>query len=143
LPHVFISYVHDNEKEVQRLCNDLTKHGVEVWLDRNDIKPGYRWRDAIRKAIRGGDYSIACFSKEYKSRGKTYMNEELTIAIEELRQYSTNRAWFIPVKLNECDIPNRSIRAGENLRDLQHVELYNDWDVGVRCILDVIGPPDT
>ena len=30
------------------------------------------------------------------------MNEELTIAIEELRLSTYKRAWFIPIKLNEC-----------------------------------------
>ena len=46
--HVFISYVRENQKQVDRLCQDLENHGVNVWLDRNSIKPGNRWKDAIR-----------------------------------------------------------------------------------------------
>jgi len=64
---VFISYVRENQKEVDRLCQDLEKHGANVWLDRNSIKPGARWKDAIREAIRHGDFFIACFSDEYTS----------------------------------------------------------------------------
>ncbi len=78
MAHVFISYVHENEEDVQRLCDELTRHGVKVWLDRNDIKPGFRWKDAIREAIQQGDFFIACFSEQYRSRDKNYMNEELT-----------------------------------------------------------------
>jgi hypothetical protein len=115
--HVFISYVQENKKKVDRLARDLEAHGVKVWLDRNDIKPGSRWKNAIRKAIKEGAFFIACFSAEYTSKKKTYMNEELSLAIEELRQYTTDREWFIPVLLSECDVPDRSIGAGQTLHD--------------------------
>jgi TIR domain len=96
ISHVFISYVHDNSEVIQRLSASLEAHGVNVWLDRNDIKPGSLWKSANRDAIREGAFFIACFSREYHDRPKTYMNEELTLAIEELRQRPTDRAWFIP-----------------------------------------------
>jgi hypothetical protein len=65
--HVFISYVRENQKQVDRLCHELESHGVNVWLDRNDIKLGARWNKAIQEAIRQGDFFIACFSDEYTS----------------------------------------------------------------------------
>ena len=138
--HVFISYVRENRDTVNRLCSDLEKHGVKVWLDRNSINPGARWKDAIREAISAGDYFIACFSKEYTSRQKNFMNEELTLAIEELRKYATGREWFIPVLLSECDVPARSIGAGETLLDINWVPLYEDWGAGIKRILSVIKP---
>lgn len=52
--HVFISYVRENSEEVQRLCDELSKRGVKVWLDRNDIPGGARWKQAIRRAISTG-----------------------------------------------------------------------------------------
>ena len=113
MQHVFISYVRENEKTVNRLYHDLTSRGIRVWLDRNEIKPGVRWKTAIRKAIQEGAYFIACFSKEYNDRDETYMNEELTLATEVLRQQPSDKAWFIPVKLNECRIPDRDIGGGE------------------------------
>ena len=140
MEHVFISYIHENTEDVDRLYQELISHGIKVWLDRNDIKPGSRWKDAVRKAIREGTFFIACFSKEYNKRNDTYMNEELTIAIEELRQRPTDRVWFIPVQLNKCKIPDRNIGGGETLNDLQHVKLYQNWDVGIQRILKVIQP---
>jgi len=138
--HVFISYVRENKDQVDRLCQDLERHGVNVWLDRNSIKPGARWKDAIREAIRSGDYFIGCFSDAYTAKAKTYMNEELTLAIEELRQYGSDREWFIPVLLSECEVPVRSIGAGETLLDINWVPLYEDWNAGIRRILSVIKP---
>lgn len=140
MSHVFISYVREDTTTVLRLKHDLEEAGVEVWLDREAIRPGSRWKSAIRDAIRSGDFFIACFSKNYESKNKTYMNEELTLAIEELRQYSLNRSWFIPVLLADCTVPTITIGPGETLRDLQWVDLQSDWELGIKQILSVIAP---
>ena len=135
---VFISYVSENIEIVKRLYQELKAHGIQVWLDQNDIDPGSRWEQAIRKAIHQGAFFIACFSEEYNNRDKTYMNEELTLAIDELRQLPTDQIWFIPVKLNDCEIPDRDIGGGKTLRALQYVNLYEDWDVNLQRILTVV-----
>ena len=140
MQHVFISYVGENEKAVSRLHHDLTSHGIEVWLDRNEIDPGVQWKQAIRKAIQDGAFFIACFSKEYNDRDETYMNEELTVATEVLRQRSFDKVWFIPVKLNECEIPEEDIGGGKTFKDFQWVELYKDWDTGIQRLLKSISP---
>jgi hypothetical protein len=137
---VFVSYVREDQETVERLAKELSAYGIKVWLDKTELKPGTRWRDAIREAISQGDFFIACFSEAYQRRSKSYMNEELTLAIEELRQRPTNRAWFIPVLLSHCEVPARSIGAGETLREIQWVELYRDWEEGVTRIAASIDP---
>ena len=138
MQHVFISYVSENKKEVDRLYEVLMSYGIRAWLDQNDIPPGLRWKKEIRRAIQQGFYFIACFSREYHGRDKTYMNEELKTAIDELRQRSADRVWFVPIKLNECEIPDIDIGGGETLQDLQYVSLYEDWNAGIQRILNVI-----
>jgi len=96
------------------------------------------WKEAIREAIQKGAFFMACFSKEYNSKSETHMNEELTIAIERLRKIHTDREWFIPVLISECDVPDRSIGGGEMLHDIQWVQLYEDWKGGIQSILSVI-----
>jgi hypothetical protein len=134
---VFVSYVREDALLVQKLVTALRQAGIEVWIDKDSIEPGTRWQQAIRKAIRQGDYFIACFSKNYTSRNRNYMNEELVLAIEELRRRA-DRAWFIPVLLSECEVPDRSIGGGETLTDIQQVGLYEDWDAGIKRILRVV-----
>ena len=138
--HVFISYMRENIDDVDRLCEELTSRGIKVWIDRNNIDPGLYWEDAIRKAICEGAFFIACFSKEYYERERTYMNAEVTTAIEDLHQRHTDRAWFIPVTLNECEIPDLYIGNKKTLRALQYVSLYEGWDNGIQRILKVIQP---
>lgn len=136
---MFLSYVRENATVVDTLVKDLKARGVSVWLDRERLVPGQRWRDAIRTAIRGGDLFIACFSREYLARDRSYMNEELMVAIEELRQRATSRSWFIPVSLDGCAIPERHIGAGETLHDLHWVDLTADWRHGVEMIARAVG----
>ena len=140
MQHVFISYVRENEEAVSRLYHDLTSHGLDVWLDRNEIDPGVRWKKAIRQAIQSGAFFIACFSAEYNNRDETYMNEELTVATEILRLRSTDKPWFIPIKFNECEIPDRDIGGRDTFEDIQYVELHEDWDTGIQRLLKSISP---
>ena len=114
MQYVFVSYVRENEKTVNRLYHALTSQGVHVWLDREKIKPG--------------------------DQDDTYMNEELTVAIDVLRQKSLDRPWFIPVKLNECKIPDRDIGGGRTFEDFQWVELHEEWDIGIQKLLKSILP---
>jgi len=138
--HVFISYVREDRPAAEKLCAELERNGIAVWLDREEIHPGERWKIEIRRAIEGGAFFIACFSKAYVDRDKSYMNEELTIAIDQLRLRPSNRAWFIPVLLEGGIVPDRPIGGGETLRDIQWIDLTEDWDNGVRRILNVILP---
>ena len=135
---VFISYVRENSDLVDKLDQKLKSHEIEVWRDLQNLNPGGRWKREIRNVISGGAFFIGCFSKEYHDRDESYMNEELTIAIERLRQLHIDRIWFIPIKLNECMIPDREIGAGETLNDLNHVKLYEDWNTGIERIVKVI-----
>jgi hypothetical protein len=136
--HVFVSYVRENQPLVDRLCAELSSHGINVWRDRDALRPGQRWQWAIREAIREGIYFIACFSNEYSGRSRTYMNEELTVAVEELRTRHVNTDWFIPVRLDECAVPRRSIGAGEDLTDLQWLDLFPDWKTGIIRLVHTI-----
>jgi hypothetical protein len=132
--HIFVSYVRDNSSVIDRLARDLSIRGAEVWIDRERLTPGQRWRDAIREAIGSGDLFLACFSSEYSSREKSYMNEELTFAIDQLRERPSDRMWFVPVLLSGTSIPDRRIGGGETLRDLQWVDLRENWQVGIESI---------
>ena len=131
----FISYVHDNSEVVDRLVNALRNFGVEVWLDRDNIFPGQRWRGEIRDAIEQGAFFLACYSKELEARQETHMHAELRIAIERLRRMPNDRIWFIPILLNDAEIPVHNISDHEKLSDIHAVRLYVDWVVGLRKIL--------
>jgi len=69
------------------------------------------------------------------------MNEELNIAVEELRKRNITKRWFIPIKIDECDIPKIKINGTETLRSFQWLNLYEDWDTGVKMINEAVSKP--
>jgi K+-sensing histidine kinase KdpD len=46
------------------------------------------------------------------------------------------------VKLTPCDIPEKKIGPGETLRDIQWVDLHQDWNSGISRMLSVIRPSE-
>jgi hypothetical protein len=138
---VFVSYVTEDLEEVWRLCSELKHHGVAVWLDSEQLRPGDRWRDVINEAIRTGAFFLACFSSRSEAKERSYMREEVALAIKELGLRATDRAWFIPVLLSPCTLPDREIGPDERLADLQYADLTRDWTAGVlRLATALTGP---
>jgi tetratricopeptide (TPR) repeat protein len=139
--HVFVSYVREDADLVEQLADELRLRGVTVWLDKDALKPGSRWKDEITNAIRTGAFFLACFSDSAEAKERSYMREELALAIEELRLRSTDRAWFIPLLLSPCELPDRAIGGGARLSDLHFVDLSRDWQAGIAKLLDALVPP--
>ena len=137
MPDVFVSYVWENTADVDHLCEALSSHGVEIWRDTKMLLPGHRIKEVIRTAIQNSPFFMACFSKESVLKERSYMNEELSIAIEERRMRLRRKAWFIPVRISECDI-SRQIGGGADLDDLYRVDLFKDWNAGISKILEVL-----
>ena len=139
---VFVSYVQENREVVALLVQELSKRGVDVWWDRDSLLPGTFWQDEIRRAIRSGEYFIACFSVEYLERDRTFMNEELAIAIEEIRLRS-DATWFIPVVLSG-EVPDRPIGGGRTLQDIQFVTLTTEtWPRDIEALCRAMGKVST
>lgn len=135
---VFLSYVKEDAKFVDLLVAVLSKNGVEVWLDREDLMPGQRWQMAIAKAIKNGTYFLSVHSKNRNFRDKSYVNEELVTAIDELRKRPYATQWLIPLKIDDAEIPDRRIGAGENYSDLQYCD-FSNWKVACKKLLITLG----
>jgi hypothetical protein len=138
--HVFISYVHEDREQVDRLESWVVPTGILVWRDTKDLWPGENWRAKIREAISSGALAfVACFSRRSLARGVSYQNEELVLAIEQLRLRRAGEPWLIPVRFDDCDIPDLDIGAGQTLRHLQRVDLLGDgFDDGVSRLIEVV-----
>jgi len=139
MPHVFISYARDDKVVIDKLVCDLQSHGVEVWLDRNRISVGARWKDAIASAIREGNFFLACFSHNFNASNRGYRYEELRLACDLLSRLPQNTSWFLPVFLDEAGIPDWQFPGSEHLAEIQNVSLDQNWGAGVVKLLDAIG----
>lgn len=138
--HAFISYVREDSHEVDQLQRTLEAAGVSVWRDRADLWPGEDWRGKIRRAItENALVFIACFSSRSAARVKSYQNEELVLAIDELRQRRPDVPWLIPIRFNDCAIPEYDIGGGRTLASIQRVDFFGDRrDVEVARLVTAI-----
>lgn len=138
MSRVFVSYVHQDKEVVDRLCEVLKWNGVRVWLDREMLLPGVKWKTAITEAIRSGTFFLSIHSHQREKRDRSYINEELSVAIEEIRLRPSTKPWLIPVRLDDSKIEPRPIGAGETLLDLQICDLSN-WESGLTALLRSLG----
>jgi TIR domain len=123
--HVFISYVREDSDHVDVLEHALKAAGVTVWRDTANLWPGEDWRSKIRAAItHDALVFIACFSSHSAARRKSYQNEELSLAIEQLRLRRPDDPWLIPVRFDNCDIPDLELGAGRTLTSIQRADLF-------------------
>jgi hypothetical protein len=122
--HAFLSYVREDSAAVDRLERVLRAAGISVWRN-TDLNPGDDWRSRIREAITQDALAfIACFSASSASREVSYQREELTLAIEQIRLRRPGIAWLLPVRLDDCVIPDLHIGCGRTLASIQHADLF-------------------
>lgn len=125
--HAFISYVREDSDDVDWLQERLEQAGIRVWRDTADLWPGEDWRARIRQAITADALVfIACFSRSSLARSVSYQNEELILAIDQLRLRRPDQPWLIPVRFDDCAIPDFDLGGGRTLRSIQRADLYGD-----------------
>jgi hypothetical protein len=125
--HVFISYVREDSRRVDRLQQALQAAGIPVWRDTADLWPGEDWRLKIRRAITDRALAfLACFSQVGLARTRTYQRQELNLAIEEMQLRSPDEPWLIPVRFDDCEIPDRDIGGGRTLTSIQQADLFDE-----------------
>jgi hypothetical protein len=138
--HVFISYAHEDSNYVDRLQRSLEEAKLSVWRDKSSVWPGENWRIKVRSAITDNTLVfIACFSSASVARKVSYQNEEIILAIEQLRQRPQDEPWLIPIRFDECTVPDIDLGAGRTLTDIQSANLYgSNYDAECRRLVTTI-----
>jgi hypothetical protein len=125
--HAFLSYVREDKVHVDQLQQVLEAAGVPVWRDIRDLQPGQDWKLSIRRAIGGDTLAfVACFSRASQVRPKSYQNEELLLAIDQFRRRPPDQPWLIPVRFDDCDLPEFDLGAGRTLASLHRADIFGD-----------------
>lgn len=125
--HAFISYAREDSGYVDRLERALEAAGIPVWRDTRDLRPGQDWKLNISRAIRvDALVFIACFSRASLTKASSFQNEELLLAIEQLRLRPPDYPWLIPVRFDDCDIPDRDLGGGRTLASIQRADIFGE-----------------
>ena len=141
--HASISYVREDADRVRSIVDALGAADIPVWTDKSRLSPGEDWKLVIRTAIQRNALAfIAVFSKRSAARTQSYQNAELVLAAEQYRLRPPGRPWIIPVRLDECELPEFDLGAGRTLDSLQRVDLFGP-DREQEMVRSVSGAPDS
>ena len=124
LLQVFIAYVKEDTKAVERLSEALETAGFSPWTDARKLLPGQNWPRAIESAIETSDFFVACFSGNSVNKTGGFQSE-IRYALDCARRVPLDEIFVVPVRLDGCSVP-RSIQ-----REFQYIDLFPGWERGI------------
>ena len=98
---VFISYCSQDAPAAERICEALRAVGIDVWLDRNELRGGDAWDAQIRKRIHECALFIPVISANTNARNEGYFRREWKQATRRLQDIADDVAFLIPVVIDE------------------------------------------
>jgi hypothetical protein len=102
---IFLCHASEDKAAVETIYDRLKGLGYSPWLDKKDLLPGQRWRVEIPKALRASDYILICLSKASVAK-RGYVQNEFKLALEVLQEIPEGTIYGIPVRLDDCPIPD-------------------------------------
>jgi TIR domain len=124
--HVFISYSRQDTQLIERLVRELEAAAVAVWIDREDILGGAKWRRQIVDAIEAADVVLVALSPN--AAASDNVRKELDIAQE------ANKL-VLPVEIRRIVVPRDMVYQ---LIGLQRIDLATGFDVGVKRLVESV-----
>jgi hypothetical protein len=101
--HVFLSYASQDKRHADDIYLALSRRGIDVWLDRLELRPAVDWDQTIGTALRSSRAFVVCLSKTWIRR-RGYVKAELEAAFEiALRR---KKRFIFPVEVSKCSLPS-------------------------------------
>ncbi len=115
---VYLCHAPADQAAVRQLYTRLRNDGFQPWMKEIDVLPGQNSEQEARRTMAGVDAIIVCLSSA--SSGETdRLGQDIEFALNIADQQAGNTLYRIPLKLEDCDIPQR-------LQRLQPVRLYEE-----------------
>jgi hypothetical protein len=106
---IFLCHGSEDKYLVRTVYDKLEKDGFNPWLDERDILGGQDWDLEIRRAVRNSDAILVFLSNTSVSKSG-YVQKEIKLALDAADEKPEGSIFIIPVKLNDCIIPDRLSR---------------------------------
>jgi TolB-like protein/cytochrome c-type biogenesis protein CcmH/NrfG len=98
---VFLSYASQDAEAAERLCEALRTAGIEVWLDKNELRGGDAWDAQIKRRIHDCALFIPLISAHTNARAEGYFRREWKQATRRLQDMADDVAFLVPVAIDE------------------------------------------
>ncbi|MGH1364770.1 MAG: toll/interleukin-1 receptor domain-containing protein [Calditrichia bacterium] len=103
---IFLCYAREDILAVKAVYQQLIKAGFSPWMDKKDLLLGQNWRMETSKALKTARFVMIFFSKQSVAK-RGYVQREYKLALDTLEEMPEGKLFIIPVRLNECEIPER------------------------------------
>lgn len=106
---VFLCHSSTDEEVVLALYNRLFQDGFQPWAYEKDLLPGQVWREEVTEVVRASDVVVVCLSPDFVGKAG-FGHTEIKVALDVADEQPQGTIFIIPLKLAECDIPERLSR---------------------------------
>lgn len=106
---VFLCHAREDKLQARTIYDRLCAEGLDPWLDAEKLLPGQDWRQESIKAVRNAHAVIVCLSRNSINK-KGFVQYEIKQALDVADEQPEGTIFLIPLKLEECDIPERLSR---------------------------------
>jgi TolB-like protein/lipopolysaccharide biosynthesis regulator YciM len=98
---VFLSYASQDTEAVERISEALRASGVEVWLDKSELRGGDAWDAQIKKQIHDCTLFMPVISVHTNARTEGYFRREWNLATRRLLDMAHDAVFLVPVTIDE------------------------------------------
>jgi predicted ATPase/DNA-binding winged helix-turn-helix (wHTH) protein len=114
---VFVSHASEDNAATVRIATALRAAGIEVWLDRDELKGGDAWDHRIRQQLRDCALFMPIISRHTMRRPEAYFRLEWHLADQRTLLMVRSKAFVVPVCIDdtteaEAEVPE-SFRAAQ------------------------------
>jgi eukaryotic-like serine/threonine-protein kinase len=108
---VFVSYASDDAAAADRIATALRAAGIEVWLDKSELRGGDVWDQKIRRQINDCALFMPIISARAQARAEGYFRLEWRLAEQRTHLMGRQRAFLVPVCIDgtserDADVPD-------------------------------------
>jgi hypothetical protein len=115
--HIFISYSRTDREAVDGIVARLEQDGFHVWIDREELRPGELWQEAIVQAVDNAYAFVLMLSRD--AAASDNVRREVDLAEEANKE-------LVPVLLTPVELP---VKLRYQLAGIEWIEYYRDPEV--------------
>ncbi len=98
---VFLSYASQDAEAAERIATALRAAGIEVWVDKSELRGGEAWDRQIRRQIHDCRLFIALISAQTESRDEGYFRREWKLAVDRTVDLAADVSFLLPVVIDD------------------------------------------
>ena len=118
---VFLSHASEDDAAALRIAAALRAAGIEVWLDRSELKGGDAWDHSIRQQLRECTLFMPVISRYTTRRPEAYFRLEWHLADQRTLLMARSKAFIVPVCID--DTTEAEVEVPDSFRVVQWMRL--------------------